>query len=142
MNALRVPLSVDNVLTDAKPTTSAWRDGTVAKATSSLQVLDVLVRTAAASGLLVVLDMHRLVGEVWPDPRGLWHSPLVPEAQLHAAWALLATRYCGAWNVMGADLLNEPWGALWGEGGEQRDWALAAERLGATVLRRCPRWLW
>ena len=52
---------------------------------------------------------------------------------------MVAQRFCGQWNVIGADLLNEPWGGKWGEGGEQQDWAKAAERLGATVLGMCPR---
>ena len=34
----------------------------------------VQVATAADSGILILLDMHRLVGEIWPDPRGLWYS--------------------------------------------------------------------
>ena len=140
VNALRIPVAVDNVLIDPPPTVSAWRDPAAAKASSSLHVLDMVVRAASEKGLLVVLDMHRLVGEIWPDPRGLWYSPLVSEAHLHAAWRVLAARYCGMWNVAGADLLNEPWGGRWGEGGEQYDWALASERLGATVLGMCPRW--
>ena len=106
VNALRVPLAVDNVLSDPKPTTSAWRDPVASKLASSLAALDLLVSTAAQAGVLVLLDMHRLVGEIWPDPRGLWYSPLVDEEHVHAAWRLVAHRYCASWNVIGADLFK------------------------------------
>ena len=135
VNAIRVPLAVDNVILDPPPLTSAWQDPDAAKARSSLDVLRQLVRAAAVDGLLVLLDMHRLVAEIWPDPRGLWYSELVPEAALHAAWAVLAQSFCSEPNVLGADLLNEPWGAEWA------DWAAAAGRLATTVLRLCPRWV-
>ena len=52
----------------------------------------------------------------------------------------LAAMLCGEWNVMGADLFNEPHRASWG-GPDQTDWAAAAERLAETVHRHCPRWL-
>lgn len=95
VNALRVPVAVDNVLIDPPPTTSAWRDPEASKSDSSLDILTQLVRAAASDGLLVLLDMHRLVGEIWPDPDGLWYSPLVPEEAVHAAWRVLARRFCG-----------------------------------------------
>jgi aryl-phospho-beta-D-glucosidase BglC (GH1 family) len=95
------------VLIDPPLSTSVWRDAAAAKAATSSEVLTQLIRTAAADSLLIVLDMHRLVGEIWPDARGLWYSPLVPEEAVHAAWRIVARRYCGEWNVMGADLLNE-----------------------------------
>ena len=63
VNALRVPLAVDNVLTDPKPSTSAWRDTMAAKMSSSLAVLDQLVQKAADANILVLMDMHRLVGQ-------------------------------------------------------------------------------
>ena len=140
INALRLPVAVDNVLLDPRPTTSAWRDAEAARS-RALGALKLLVRRAASAGILVLLDMHRLVGSIWPEPGGLWFNELVPEAAVHAAWRRLAALLCAEWNVMGADLFNEPHRARWGGGDARLDWAAAAERLGATVQKHCARWL-
>ena len=100
VNAIRVPLAVDNVLMNPPPTTTSWHDPQAAKATHSLEALTLLLRAAAEDGLLILLDMHRLVGEIWPDPRGMWYSDLVPESALHAAWAALAAQFCSEPNVL------------------------------------------
>ena len=106
VNAIRIPLAVDNVLkTLSRP--SAWRDERASQAATSLDALDLLIRQAASYNILILLDMHRLVGSIWPDPQGLWYSPLVSEAYLHAAWRKVARRYCNERNVFGADLLND-----------------------------------
>jgi len=138
-NAIRLPFAVDNVLLDPIPATSSWRDAALVRS-RHLDALALVVRAAAAEGLLVMLDLHRLVGAIWPDPHGLWYSALVPEAAVLAAWGVIAERFCADWNVMGADLFNEPHKATWG-GDAARDWAAAAERLGNHVLALCPRWL-
>ena len=49
------------MLLDPKPTTSAWRDEEAAKS-RSLAALRLVVRQAAAEGILVLLDLHRLIG--------------------------------------------------------------------------------
>lgn len=142
-NALRLPLAVDNVLSDpAVPKWSLtanqeWRGRT------SLAVLDDIVGLAAARGLLVVLDMHRLQAAVWPTAHGLWHdgTEAQPPARLEEAWRKLARRYCGRWNVVAADLFNEPWGASWGGGEAASDWLAYSQKLGDLVLAECPRWL-
>jgi len=84
----------------------------------------------------------------------LWYSSNVSEASMITAWEHLADRYCDpisignfreaqsdAWNVFAADLMNEPFGASWGQGASPLDWKLGAEKLGDAVLGRCPRWL-
>ena len=138
-NAIRLPFAVDNVLLDPIPATSSWRDAALVRS-RHLDALALVVRAAAAEGLLVMLDLHRLVGAIWPDPHGLWYSALVPEAAVLAAWGVVAERFCADWNVVGADLFNEPHKATWG-GDAARDWAAAAERLGNHVLALCPQWL-
>ena len=89
VNALRLPLAVDNVLLDPKPTTSAWRDAEAARS-RSLAALRLAVRRAAASGILVLLDLHRLVGSVWPD------APATPRSHrvLHISFLGVHVRGC------------------------------------------------
>ncbi|KAK1869239.1 hypothetical protein I4F81_011718 [Pyropia yezoensis] len=142
-NSLRVPLALDHV--EANPLVTAFNGGVAANkeldGARMLDALDLLVQKAADRSLLVLLDMHRLDAAVWPDAMGLWYNEAHCEGDLIAAWTMLARRYCGAWNVVGADLLNEPHGANWGSGVYGDDWRLAAERLGDAVLATCPRLL-
>jgi len=67
-----------------------------------------------------------------------------------ADWQTLARRYAGNPTVIGADLFNEPHaegtdpngtGACWGCGDPNRDWRLAAQRIGNAILSVQPNWL-
>jgi len=140
-NSLRVPLALDNLL--ANPLVTAFNGGVAANKQLNgkrmLDALDLLVRKAADRHLLILLDMHRLQAALWPDPLGLWYNDRHCEGDVVAAWTSLARRYCGSWNVFGADLLNEPHGANWGSGVHADDWRMAAERLGNAVVEVCPR---
>lgn len=142
-NSLRVPLSATSVLSDPRPSQFGGMVGQVNPSLDSLKylhVLDMLVVQAAQRGLLILLDMHRLSAGDRNNP--LWHNAAVSEERLVDAWHVLAHRYCAAsWNVIGADIFNEPWAAAWGHGGVQVDWAAASERIGSNVSRSCPRWL-
>ena len=122
--------------------------------TTYLEMLQVIVSKAAEHGILVLLACHRIrafyndlpgeksVHSEWPgDWDGLWYDPEWSEARVLKNWAKLSDAFCGAWNVLGADLMNEPHGGGWGRGGAQMDWRLGAQRLGNGVLRSCPRWL-
>ena len=141
-NAIRVPLSVTGVLDD--PVSSQFggmlgQQNPAMHEIRYLKVLDKLIHEASARSLGVLLDMHRLSAGDRNNP--LWHDASVGEEKLLAAWHVLARRYCGAWNVIGADIFNEPWAASWGHGPAHEDWAKAAERIGAAVSHACPRWL-
>ncbi|KOO53394.1 cellulase (glycosyl hydrolase family 5) subfamily protein [Chrysochromulina tobinii] len=140
-NALRLPLAVDHVLSN--PSINRWTltANPELQRLRHLDLLERIVRLAAAQGLLVMLDMHRLRASVWPTTHGLWYDEGMPATQLESAWRRLARTFCSHWNVFAADLFNEPWGASWGDGDQERDWALYAGRLGSLVLEECPRWL-
>ena len=67
-----------------------------------------------------------------------------------ADWQMLAQHYADNPTVIGADLYNEPHadgtdpngtGACWGCGDVNRDWRLAAERIGNAILEANPNWL-
>jgi endoglucanase len=99
---------------------------------SPQQVLDILIRQAAAAGLNVILDRHR------PDSGAqseLWYTPQYSEARWIADWTALVTRYKNDPTVIGVDLHNEPHGAAcWGCGNAATDWHAAATRGGNAVL--------
>lgn len=141
-NAIRVPLSVTSV--HKNPKASMFGGGVVQRNPSLNnlayhEILDVVVREAGQRSLFVLLDMHRL--SAGDRNNALWWDGSVSEASLIGAWQVLAKRHCESWNVIGADLMNEPWGAAWGHGAHDQDWAAAAERIGAAVAEACPRWL-
>lgn len=141
-NAVRVPLDLDLMLNDREhgyvqpepweanspenncSTALAWSDATETyycpsqlMAMSSLETLDWFVGKFAELGILVLLDMHCL------DTSGTSSSPVFFNDQFSrndtlAGWVAMAERYQDAWNVMGADVFNEPFGATWAEGEE------------------------
>ena len=73
-NAIRLPLAVDNVLDD--PLVGKWSltANEQLRGLRSLALLERVVVMAAARGLLVLLDVHRLSARVWPTAHGLWYS--------------------------------------------------------------------
>ena len=75
-NALRIPLAVDHINSKIKPDMCSKDPAMLQLAQAGGRYLDAverLVILAAHAGLLVVLDMHRLEANVWPDPDGLWY---------------------------------------------------------------------
>ena len=64
--------------------------------------------------MLVLLDLHVLQAGVWPDGGRV---SMRERTSLFAAWAQLATELCDAdnyWNIVFADLKNEPFAMFWG----------------------------
>ena len=60
-------------------------------------------------------------------------------------WRSVAATFCGDWNLMGVDLMNEPhmgfWGGVGGTKFDDSDWSVGAATLGNAVLAVCPRLL-
>ncbi|KAG2912409.1 hypothetical protein PC114_g8930 [Phytophthora cactorum] len=107
-----------------------------------LDVLDYVVHELERHDLLVLLDAHVMqpAGAITP----LWYDEGqgCPETVVEQMWTTLASRYANQWNVLGADLNNEPHGeATWGSGDVKTDWRLAAVRLAEKVLTLCSHWL-
>ena len=67
-NALRIPLAVDNVMGD--PVVDQWAvtANPAFRGLRSLAIVEQIVDMAAARGLLVMLDMHRLNARPRPHP--------------------------------------------------------------------------
>ena len=85
------------------------------------------------AGLLVLLDMHVLEAGTWPDG-GVIHVGMAKQ-QLVDAWDRLASALCDAdafWNIMGADLKNEPYGMWWGPEGHNDAEAANRDTLSGT----------
>jgi len=146
-NAVRVTLDTDLMLHDrhhgyitpeedekhVKPYHSPLMD------MSSLEVLDWFVDKFAERGILVLLDLHCL------DTGGTNKSPVFfnnqfPVTQVIQGWGRMAKRYGDKWNVLGADVFNEPFGATWAEGGA-KDMDAFAVSAAVTIHADAPNWL-
>lgn len=143
-NVVRVPLAVRAVLENALVDKyKMMNEAEVVAGSQELRYLDVLdyvVRVFAEHQLLVLLDAHVLEpgGPITP----LWYDASGTSDWIQQAWTVLASRYASCWNIIGADLKNEPHGdATWGSGDRATDWRLAATDLSEHILGICPRWL-
>jgi endoglucanase len=140
-----VPFSCELALNlDARrPTNINYGANPQLEGMTSGAVLDYLVAECAKRGIVILLDMHRM--EAAGDIPELWYSAKHPESAVATAWRLMARRYAPCWNVIGADLNNEPHGcAIWEPGDGTNlatNWRAAAERLGRVVLEANPRLL-
>jgi len=140
-NAIRLPFSLQAL--DAQgPVSVNASNGMNAELVGKtpLEAMDVIIDAAGRHGLLVLLDNHSLADD--SHGYGLWFGlGGYDESDWIERWQMLAERYRDRWNVVGADLKNEPHGeANWGLGGIH-DWRLAAERAGNAVLAIAPHWL-
>lgn len=139
-NLIRVPFSTAALHTADTQSVSFSANPDLVGLTP-IEVLDQLVERAAERGLYIILDRHSL------DERDhriddLWYSAAYPEAMLIADWRMLAQRYKGIPQILGADIHNEPKGmATWGTNDPATDWRLAAERIGDSILEVNPDWL-
>ena len=106
-----------------------------------LEMFAIIAREAARRGILVMVACHRIKHDAWPGA-GLWYDERLgwPVSRVKRSWAMVAQTLCGEWNVVAADLVNEPHKASWGKG-LPVDWNAGAEDLGNAVLAACPRWL-
>lgn len=139
-NTIRLPYS-NQFLDDptSAPTNINYQLNPDLKGLKGVALLDRIVEGAREFGLKIILDQHR------PDAYAqspLWYTDHLPESRWISDWVMLARHYVGNDTIIGADLHNEPHGqATWGDGNQQTDWRLAAERGGDAILAVNPDWL-
>jgi endoglucanase len=138
-NTIRLPYSNDLFLPASKPNGIDFKLNPDLRGLTGPQIMDKIVEGATSRGMMIILDRHR------PDQWGqsnLWYTDKVSEQTWIKDWTDLATHYKNNPMVIGADLHNEPHGqATWGDGKQDTDWRLAAERAGNAVLKANPNWL-
>lgn len=136
-NALRIPLALDSFNRD--PLVDASSVSTFANPDLSSityrQLLREVVQRAAERNILIMLDLHRLDSKKWPTD-GKWVPEHLGIEGVYSFWRELATEYRDQWNVMGADLFNEPHGAE-----DWKSWREFVEVTGNMIHTIAPRWL-
>ena len=100
------------------------------------EVLDWFIDEFAARGIVVLLDLHCL------DTGGTNASPVFFNDDFSlddtlAGWSAMAQRFATKWNVLGADVFNEPFGATWAEGADT-DMDAFAVRAAAAIHEYAP----
>jgi len=106
---------------------------------TSLEVLDFLIDSFAAKGILVLLDLHCLSTQ-GTDKSPVFFDASHPVASTIKGWQKLAKRLGSRWNVIGADVFNEPFGATWAEG-KATDVDVFAQKVATAVQADAPGWL-
>jgi chitinase len=134
-NAIRLPFSAQAILENGQPNGINYALNPDLVGLNSQQIMDKIVGYAGEIGLRILLDHHRSFAGDGPNGNGLWYDGRFTEARWIDMWEDLAARYAGNPTVIGADLNNEPFGALW------NSWASAAERAGNAILAVNPDWL-
>lgn len=147
-NALRLFFSLQNVEENLPTPATAFsaENSPELAGTDYIGMLLAIARKAAQHDILVLLACHRIRNgypdDKWPGKwNGRWTDKDWMSQRVFSAWMILTSRFCPKepdatlWNVMGADVLNEPFGMEWD------DWADAAKQLGNFVLHACPQWL-
>lgn len=106
---------------------------------TSLEVLDIMIDKFAESGILVLLDLHCLSTQ-GTNASPLFYDKSHPIEQTVSGWGTLAKRLGRKWNVIGADVFNEPFGATWATG-KASDMDAFALKSAAAIAEHAPDWL-
>eukprot|EP00967_Tisochrysis_lutea_P104411 scaffold158467_cov28-Tisochrysis_lutea.AAC.5 len=146
-NALRLLFSLQNVEENLPTPAKAFNPDNSPELvdTDYMGMLKAIIRKAGEHNILVLLACHRIQNgypnNEWPGTwNGRWTDKGWNAQRIFRVWSILLENFCGpsgpiAWNILGADILNEPFGMDWDE------WSNAAKQLGNHVLHQCPRWL-
>ncbi len=150
-NAIRLPFCTKTIDNSTTPTSINYDLNPDLEGLSSLKIMKKIVIKASELGIYVLLDYHR-IGCQYIEP--LWYNETFTEKDYINTWVKVAKIFGKYWNVIGADLKNEPHSisggdeayydnksATWGMNNNKTDWNLAAERIGKAILKIAPHWL-
>uniref|UniRef100_M4B7A0 Glycoside hydrolase family 5 domain-containing protein n=1 Tax=Hyaloperonospora arabidopsidis (strain Emoy2) TaxID=559515 RepID=M4B7A0_HYAAE len=142
-NAVRLPVSVENVLKNNAPQKGMINlsSNRAINGTNFISTLQTLVKSLAYRKIGVLISMHRLTntksGATWFD-----EALDVTQQDFLDAVDIVSSNLCGQeyWNVMGMDLKNEPEVATWGTGDDD-DFVVGCEKIAKVMHGNCPQWL-
>eukprot|EP01084_Bolivina_argentea_P090666 163330_1 len=111
-NAIRIPFSVELVIKNPTPTNIDFNLNPTLKGLTSFEILDIMIEALGDVGILVMFDMHCLQAGGNPAD-GLWYNQQYSANDTLNAWKFMVNRYSSYWNVIAADIFNEPFDATW-----------------------------
>ncbi|CAI5715182.1 unnamed protein product [Peronospora effusa] len=142
-NAVRVPVSIENVLNNSPPQKGVINlsSNRAINGTDFISTLQTITKALAYRKIGVLISMHRLTnkksGATWFD-----EDLGVTQDDFLNAVDIISSNLCGQdyWNVMGIDLKNEPETATWGTGDDD-DFVVGCEKIAKVMHGNCPQWL-
>ncbi|CAK4242462.1 unnamed protein product [Aphanomyces euteiches] len=141
-NSIRLPLCVQNVLNNdpLKASVINKASNRALDLSSYISLIQSLTKALGYRQISVMFSMHTL--NTANDDGPLWYGKTISQGQFLDAIDMLTKNLCSDdyWNVLGIDLKNEPYLATWGTG-DATDFKLAAETIGARMLKGCPKWM-
>lgn len=143
-NLIRIPFSSNCVQPGVLPGFIDLTANPTLEGLTSLEVLQEVVAAAGSAGIRVILDYHRInsTDPVTGAPEhGLWYNETYPTEYFLNTWknVTLALRDYPA--VVGVDLFNEPYGAIWDMSDNPKNWRNAAKRAADVIQTLMPDWL-
>jgi len=139
-NTIRIPFCVSTIISNPVIPSSTVTQDSGLQGLTIQQSMQKIVNKAAEYNILIMFDLHQLR----PDSgiSELWYDSQTSTSDVLKSWNIISSLFCNQWNVIAADLKNEPHGsATWGDGNPSTDWHLAAQQIGNSVLQTCPRLL-
>jgi len=131
-NTIRLMFHLDLVTQDQQPQQGQidYNKNPDLKGLTSMEILQKVVVAGADYGISFMLDMHSFSPYIWNKyDSGLWYDSTHSEADVLHCWDLLMQRFKSQWNIIGMDLINEPYNTTWGTGNISSDWNLAVQRI-------------
>eukprot|EP01083_Nonionella_stella_P000418 1201_1 len=107
---------------------------------TSMQVMDKIIEACADAGIIVMLDMHSLEPGGYMED-GLWYDSKYPQDTTLKAWNMMVDRYKNQWNVVAADIFNEPFDGTWGTNAPSTDFNTWCETVGNDMHTNGVDWL-
>lgn len=142
-NAIRLPISVENILNNNPPAEGVInkqsnRAINIKNFTTTMQSI---VQSLEYRNIGVLISMHTLTNA---KAGGNWYDESLGVSQddFLKAVGIVSKELCGPkyWNVIGLDLKNEPYDAEWGTGSKS-DFVAGAEKIAKVMHENCPQWL-
>jgi len=149
LNVVRVPFSAELLL--------EWRDGKTATPNvnvntnpelankNNLEVFDYWLDLCEQYGLKVIVDVHSAEADNAGHMHNLWFTDRITTADTLDAWEWFAGRYRDNDTIVGADLKNEPHGAVgepdrakWDDSADPENFKHYAEQAAARILAKNP----
>ncbi|OQR90486.1 5A endo-1,4-betaglucanase [Thraustotheca clavata] len=140
-NSVRLPLSIYHLYHNTVPNPSKWSSklNRAIDGSSYMTMLQSIISALGSQNISVMLDLHNLSPV---ETGGLWYSNAVPlNMTLEAINNLNVLCTDDYWNVLGVDLKNEPFAAVWNSNNRNVSWVNGIETLGNAVLNSCSSWL-
>jgi endoglucanase len=127
-NALRIPFMPATIDNDTMPSyTIDFNKNPSLKNKKSIEILDILIMEAERQGMFVVLDLHKLNGEINVNQKLPTDSKTSLDDVIQV-WKTIINRYIKNPTVFGADLFNEPHPITWAE------WVPIAKTIAEGIL--------